>query len=127
MYNYLEEMTNDVKEWINDEFNTEQLNERLTDREAFENDLNDYLWITDAVTGNASGSHTFNRWTAQQYVNDNTDILKEALQEFGIDSKTIADKFLNDDWEYFDVTIRCYLLGQAIAQALDEIESEIEQ
>lgn len=127
MYNYLEEMTNDVKEWINEEFDTEQLNERLTDRDTFESDLNDYLWITDSVTGNASGSYTFNRWTAQQYVNDNTDILKEALQEFCIDSETIADKFLNDDWEYFDVTIRCYLLGQAIAQALDEIESETEQ
>ena len=126
MYNYLEQMTLDVKEWIEGEYSTEELKEKLEDREQWESDLNDDLWVNDSITGNASGSYTFNRWTAQQYVIDNTDILKEALREFGTDAETIAEKFLDDEWEYFDVTIRCYLLWQAITAALDEIESEVE-
>ena len=50
----------------------------------------------------------------------------EAVKEFCVESETIAEKFLSEDWEYFDVTIRCYLLGQAISEALDEIEEELE-
>ena len=40
----------------------------------------------------------------------------------GIDSNTVAEKFLNEDWEYRDTSIRCYRLGQAIAQALDDMD-----
>ena len=52
------------------------------------------------------------------------DELQEAVNEFGIDSETIGEKFLESDWEYFDVTIRCYLLGQAIAAVLDDLEED---
>lgn len=54
------------------------------------------------------------------------DLLSEACAEFGIDSATVGEKFLDEDWEYFDVTIRCYLLSQAISEALDEIEDDFE-
>lgn len=46
----------------------------------------------------------------------------EALKEFCVESETIAEKFLKEDWEYFDVTIRCNLLGCAISEVLEEIE-----
>ena len=49
----------------------------------------------------------------------------EAISEFGVDSETVAEKFLDADYEYFDVTIRCYLLGQAISEALDEMEDDL--
>lgn len=48
-------------------------------------------------------------------------MLRDALREFCVKAETIGDKFLSNDWEYFDVTIRCYLLGGAIEAALDEI------
>lgn len=118
MYNYLEEMKNDVMEYINNEINLAD----YEDREELEQFLNDELFTVDSVTGNASGSYTFNRWQAKEYVEDNMDELQSAINEFCINSETVADKFLSEDWEYFDVTIRCYLLGQAIAEALDEID-----
>lgn len=118
MYNYLEEMKNDVMEYINNEINLAD----YEDKDELAQFLNDELFNCDSVTGNASGSYTFNRWTAQEYVVDNMELLKEALDEFGTDSETIADKFLSEDWEYFDVTIRCNYLGYAIAEALEEIE-----
>ena len=41
--------------------------------------------------------------------------------EFGTSASDIGEKFLDEDWEYFDVSIRCYLLGQAISEVLDEL------
>ena len=121
MYDYLEQVTADVKDYIEQEID---LTEWAGNRDGLEEQLNDDLWTCDSVTGNASGSYTFNRIQAQIYVLDGMDELQEAVNEFGIDSETIEEKFLESDWEYFDVTIRCYLLGQAIAAVLDDLEED---
>jgi hypothetical protein len=121
MYDYLEQVTADVKDYVEQEID---LTEWAGNRDGLEEQLNDDLWTCDSVTGNASGSYTFNRIQAQIYVLDGMDELQEAVNEFGIDSETIGEKFLESDWEYFDVTIRCYLLGQAIAAVLDDLEED---
>lgn len=127
--NYLKETIENVKEYI--EYNMDLENDILTgefeDRDAIEEYLNDTLWTADEVTGNASGSYTFNREEAKEKVLADIDTVREALHEFGTDAGTIAERFLDEDWEYFDVTARCYILGQAIAEALDEIEEDIEK
>lgn len=122
LYDYLEAMKSDIKDYIKNEVNPAE----YSDREELESALNNTLWTEDSVTGNASGSYTFNRAEAAEYVNDNIDLLSEACAEFAIDSATIGEKFLDEDFEYFDVTIRCYLLGQAISEVLDEIENNLE-
>lgn len=122
MYNYLEAMKSDIKDYIKNEVNTSN----YSDREELESDLNDILWNEDGVTGNASGSYTFNCAESFGYVDDNMDLLSEACEELCITNETVGEKFLNEDWEYFDVTIRCYLLSQAISEALDEIENDLE-
>ena len=124
MYDYREAMTEDVKQWITDEVNLADWTE---DREGLEQQLNDDLWTADSVTGNGSGSYTFNRVQASLYVLDNMDLLQEAIDEFATDPATVGDKFISEDWEWFDVTIRCYLLGESIAAALEEIEDEWEE
>lgn len=121
MYDYLEQVTADVRDYVEQEID---LTDWAGDRDGLEEKLNNDLWTCDSVTGNASGSYTFNRVQAQIYVLDGMDELQEAVNEFGIDSETIGEKFLESDWEYFDVTIRCYLLGQAIAAVLDDLEEE---
>lgn len=121
MYDYLEQVTADVRDYVEQEID---LSAWAGDRDGLEEKLNDDLWTCDSVTGNASGSYTFNRVQAQIYVLDGMDELQEAVNEFGIDSETIGEKFLESDWEYFDVTIRCYLLGQAIAAVLDDLEED---
>ena len=119
MYNYLDNMENNILDYINENISIEDYE---NDREDLEEKLNEDLFNCDSVTGNASGSYTFNRWTAEEYVSDNMDLLNDAVSEFGIDSETVAEKFLSNEWEYFDVTIRCYLLGQAISKALDNFD-----
>ena len=122
MYDYREAMKDDIKEYLTDNYTNEELKEKMKDRDAFAEELNDDLWVTDSVTGNTSGSYTFNRWTAREYVTDNKDLLREALQEFCTDAQTIGEKVLDEEWEYFDVTIRCYLLYNMISEVLDEME-----
>ncbi len=123
MYNYLEAMKNDITEYINDNINLAD----YADRDELESSLNDDLFTEDSVTGNASGSYTFSRAQAQEYVKDNIDILKDACEEFGTDAASVGEWFLSDDWEKMDVTIRCYLLGQAIGEALDDMGDELEE
>lgn len=119
-YDYLEAMKSDIMDYIRNEVNTNE----FSDREELENKLNDDLFINDSITGNASGSYTFNSYAAKEYVFDNIDLLNEAITEFCEDD-VIGEKFLNEEWEWMDVTIRCYLLGQAISEALDDIEEEL--
>lgn len=117
-YNYLEAITSDVLDYIKEEIN---LDEWKGNREGLEEKLNEELWTVDSVTGNASGSYTFNTWEAEENLAHNWDLLAEALDEFGQDRTDV----LRQGAEAMDVTIRCYLLGQAIAEALDELEEEL--
>ena len=115
-YNYLEAVTADAKQAI-----LENLNYwKFTDREELEEIANDSLWADDTVTGNGSGSYTFSTWQAEKNLCHNMDELEESCNEFGQD---IGDA-VKRGAEYCDVTIRCYLLGQAISAALDELEEE---
>lgn len=118
-YNYLEAVTDDVREYIENEID---LADWKGDRDGLEEKLNDDLWTVDSVTGNGSGSYTFSTWQAEENLAHNWDVLEEALAEFGYDENPIEKGA-----EWCDVTIRCYLLGQAIAAALDELEEELEE
>ena len=122
-YNYLESIKEDVKTYIQDNYTTKEQLEKLENKLEWGEHLNDVLWYDDSVTGNASGSYTFSRYKAKEYVIDNLDPLKDAIQDYGLDSKTIVEKFIDENWEYFDVTIRCYLLSQAIEMALEDLET----
>ena len=115
-YNYLEQVTADAKVAVLE--NMEYWN--FDDREELEQVANDELWTNDGVTGNGSGSYFFNAWKAEEALCHNLDLLAEACEEFGQD---IGEE-VKQGAESCDVTIRCYLLGQAIAAALDELEEE---
>ena len=119
---YLDQMKEDIRNYINEN----GIAITSENREEMQEKLYDDLWTDDSVTGNASGSYTFNSYKAKKYVTDNMELLQEMISEFCIDSNTVAEKFLNEEWEYFDVSIRCYLLGQAIDETLNEIIEEVE-
>lgn len=115
-YNYLKQVTADAKEAILE--NMEYWN--FDDREELEEVANDKLWVDDGVTGNVSGSYFFSTRKAEEALCHNWDLFAEACEEFGQD---VGEAF-KQGAEACDVTIRCYLLGQAIAAALDELEEE---
>lgn len=126
-YDYLSAVKEDVKSWINDndEWKADYLDEsgkwlRDDNKDDIYEDLNDHLFIEDSVTGNASGSYTFSTWQANENLCHNFDLLGEALTEFCCEPNYITEKGA----EACDVTIRCYLLGQAINEVLNEILEE---
>ena len=103
-YNYYEEIKEDIKEYL-----------KNTDERDFDA-LYDNMFISDSITGNASGSYTFSTWKAEENLCHNLELLKEALQEFDSDLDYLENP------EACDVTIRCYLLGQVLQEVLDELE-----
>lgn len=121
-YNYMEAVKEDVKNYIDNEINFEDFDSL----EELEEKLNDELWTEDSVTGNASGSYTFNRVTAENYVNSNKELVNEMVDEFDC-KKQVCDWWLNDNFESIDVSIRCYLLGSAISEVLDELEKDFDE
>lgn len=104
-YDYLSAVESDVREYIENNVDFHD----YSDLDEMKEDLNEKLFVEDSVTGNASGSYTFNTWKAEEYLCHNLDLLAEANEEFGGSSD-----ILSDGAEMCDVTIRCYLLGQAI-------------
>lgn len=121
-YNYLMNVKEDVKDAILEGFSKEDLKDLLANsRNEFEEALNERLWNDDSVTGNASGSYTFSIYEAEEIIAHNWDLLLDALYEFGCDYREALEKGA----EYCDVSIRCYLLGQAISEVLDDLEKEL--
>lgn len=124
---YLESVKEAVKNYLENDYDLQAdiQSGQFQDIDDIETYLNDTLWINDSVTGNASGSYTFNRSESKEYVMADTETVTEALREFCVSPEEIAERFLSEDWEYLDVTARCYVLGSAIAEVLDEIREEI--
>jgi hypothetical protein len=121
-YNYLEAIKDDVRQAIEDNYDIAD----YSDRDEFEETLNDDLCIDDSVTGNGSGSYTYSRAEAEENVKGDPnamDYIRELISDY--DEKDVAlEKFMDEDWEWFDVSIRCYLLGQVISEVLDELYGE---
>lgn len=115
-YNYLEELKSDVRTYIK-EVASDYMD--CEDMDELRDSLYDNLWNEDSVTGNGSGSYTFNREEAKKYVSDNLDLMVEAYKD--LDSiESLVDDLEALDFETIDVTIRCYLLSQALDEVLED-------
>ena len=79
----------------------------------------DDAFLSDSVTGNASGSYYCNAWKAQEAIGGLiwSEELLDIFREFGED-KIPVEK----GPEYIDVTIRCYLVDQVISENEEEIK-----
>lgn len=117
-YDYRQAVMDDIHNYIKENGIRVTSNNRCR----LEEELNDSLWANDSVTGNASGSYTFNTWQAEENLCHNTDLLAEAIDSFGADAGTYKDCM--ESAETADVTIRCYLLNECISSVLDELEEE---
>ena len=124
-YDYLKNVKADVLEYIKENYEKEDYANLDYD------ELYDEMWTDDSITGNASGSYTFNTWEAEENICHNMDLLVDALEEFGyltIDGlNEVIRKIKSNGAEWADVTIRCYLLGSVLQDVLEDLESEVEE
>lgn len=112
-YNYNDAIREDIKNYIKE--NGIKASDYENIDEAYDA-LYDNMFISDNVTGNASGSYTFSGWGAEENLCHNMELLGEALQEFGC-----TPDYIKKGAEACDVTIRCYLLGGALMDVLSEM------
>lgn len=123
--NYFEQVKADVNEYMEDNEYYFNLSD-YADVDEFQDRIYESMFVADSVTGNGSGSYTFNREEAKKYVLADIDTVKEALSEFCVSAEEVGNKFLEEDWEYLDVTARCYILGQAVGAWIDENREALE-
>ena len=114
-YDYYEMVKEDIRNYIKENYEVEEIKDLEFD------DLYDDLFISDSVTGNASGSYYCNTWKAEEAICHNMDLASDAFEEFGYEGIPF-DKGA----EYIDVTIRCYVLGQVLSDALYDLQQELE-
>ena len=126
---YLEMVKADVKAWLSDNEYQIDLEEYAGDIEAFTEMVNEECWLDDSVTGNASGSYTFNSFEAMEIVTSHMPAVMTALTEFGYEASQICNYFVNEEWETIDVITRCYYLYEAINEVVEEenIEEELDK
>ena len=120
MYSYKEQVRADVREWI--EYHKEQI-EGLDRHDAYEV-IYDSCWVDDSVTGNASGSYTFSRYEARQnFFNDedSDDYIFQMIEDEFMSADELGKKISESNWEYIDLSIRCWLLCDAVTDVLDEM------
>ena len=117
-YDYLKAMEGDIKRYLREASFDYKDCEGLDD---LKDTLYDDFWDEDSVTGNLSGSYTFNSEEAKGYIGDNLDLMVDAYSEFEA-MDNLLECMENSYFETIDVTIRCYLLGQAIDEVLEDTE-----
>lgn len=126
MYDYYFEVKNDIREALNNGDYSHIVTDYLDNNGDFNgdydglfNNLYDAMWVDDSITGNASGSYTFNTVQAMENLTYNLDLLEEAITEYGGNMDV-----LKDGAEACDVTIRCYVLNECLSDVLTtEIDS----
>lgn len=119
MYDYEEAMRNDIREYLEENW---EKGKRIEDDDRAK--LHEAMENADEVTGNASGSYTFNAFQAEENICHNLDLLGEACEEFCIDGSTLAEK-LSGEWA--DVAIRCMMLGRIEGEIFDEWNAKIDE
>lgn len=118
-YNYNENVKEDIKEYLKENYTKEEVEGFKQDS----SDLYDILFMEDSITGNASGSYYCNTWKSEEAICHNLDLLAEALESFGCE----GIDYLNKGAEWCDVSIRCYVLGQVLDDAISEFLEESEE
>lgn len=121
-YDYRNAVKEDIKNALYEGLFKEAEEFAEGDEEVLYEYIEEKCWVDDAVTGNASGSYYCNAWKAEEALCHNIDLLVEVAEQFGIPSGNDYRKFSP---EYWDVSIRCYLLGSCIRDAVDEYLEEV--
>lgn len=126
-YNYLEAVKDDVKTWLVDnssQFEEIKDNNKIDgaiDWDGVKDDLNELLWNDDSVTGNGSGSYTFNRDQAREYfLSDGLQYLGNLVDEGWLTYESIGKYITDYDFERLDVALRCCFLSQAIEEVITD-------
>lgn len=119
---YIDETRENIKEYLRENYSKEELQDYISlDR------LKDNLFMSDSVTGNASGSYTCNSYQAEQNVSGilwDSEFIEILYNTYGED---IGD-CMKHGAEYLDVTARVLALEYMdLQEVIDEVYKEMEE
>jgi len=120
MYSYKETVKTDVREWMDD--HKEDM-EGLDRHDVFEL-VYDSCWVADEVTGNASGSYTFSRYEARKNFfedEDSDEFISQMIEDGFSTAEEVGKAISESNWEWIDVSIRCWMLCDCLTEILDEM------
>lgn len=112
-YDYEKAMKRDIQDYI---FNESLYPHTVREAEQLVEQLCDDLWDVDIITGNG-GQFYADAEACRDMLRGNEELYAEAAREFG-------EENLNDyclDPRSADCTVRCYLLGTAVHEAVNEL------
>ena len=116
-YNYWKEVANDVECWMDKDGDPFDLSQ-FEDREEAANYLYNELWDQDEITGNG-GFFYDNEESCEEYLCHNIDLIIDACEYYYADFNILKKHYKKGTlMRYLDATIRCYVLGDAIEEAL---------
>lgn len=121
IYSYPSHVKQDIKTFIEKRLDSGTFGMLVQGDEDTIEDVKDLMFDQDDVTGNGSGSYTFNTLKAEECLVGNWDLLREAKDE--LDPNT---DLIEKGPEYCDVLIRCYLLDWCFNKALNDIVNDTE-
>ena len=125
MYDYEEAVRSDIKDYILESYDRNDLAD-FDDEDDFKDCLIDILVDEDSITGNANGSYYCNSYKAQEALNGNMDLLRDACEALDLSNEEVGERFLDGDFEYFDCIVRCYIVTytNVIEDVVDELLEE---
>lgn len=125
MYDYIEAVRSDIKDYILENYDRNDLAD-FDDEDDFKDYLIDILVDEDSITGNMSGSYYCNSYKAQEALNGNIDLLRDACETLDLSNEEVGERFLDGDFEYFDCIVRCYIATRpsVIENVVDELLEE---
>lgn len=124
-YDYRRETTANIIEWIKMNGVLEEAKEQEWSYQELYDWLYDELWAHDYITGNGYDWYDTED-KCSEYLSNNFDLLYEAVREYGMDDNVniLIQHYQNKTLaRYFDCTIRCYLLGECLMTALEELNN----
>lgn len=121
---YRDQVKSDIKDYLTQEDLWPTAEPDTSEYEEQRDAAYDRLWMADSVTGNASGSYTFNAWQAEENVSHL--IWDEDLWLLLNGELSCKAEELTKGPEYIDVSIRCALLSECLDAVLEEKQEEDE-
>lgn len=122
-YDYRRAIIDDLKDWIVNDTDIMENKEQYGDRELLIAWIYDEAFTESSITGNGYDWYNTEE-KCSEYISDNFELLYEAAHEYCIDDEmnTLIQQYEDKSLaRYFDCTIRCYLLGECIEKALEEL------
>ena len=119
-YDYRKAIIKDIKQYIKNNPQDWPDPREIDDIEEYWYDI---LWYTDGIVGNYGNWYDTEEKCAE-YLCHNINLVYEAAREFCIDDdiNILIEHYENKSLaRYFDCMVRCYLLGECIHQALEEL------